>query len=256
MGNNYFDFKRFRVEQNCVSMRVNTDGVLLGAWFSVPQNTSFPSVLDVGTATGVIALVAAQRLSETNAGAFACEAVEIDLLSCIQAQKNFAASPWKKQMTVYHSDYSVFAEEARCRYDVIVSNPPYFNNSLRNPSEARRLARHTDSLTYRSLIESSVKLLNTEGHLSVILPQSEFSDFEQTAVEAGGLVALRKCNVYSKSSDKDPIRIMAEFYRAAEPVAEKKIAEAPYSKDLCIINSAGDYTPDYKELTRNFYLKF
>lgn len=246
MGNNYFRFKQFTVYQDDVSMRVNTDGVLLGAWFSVPSNP--PSVLDVGAGTGVIALMAAQRISERLSSGFSVEAIEIDTPSAVQAQKNFSASPWKKDMLVYNADFRSFADFANHKYDIIVSNPPYFNNSLKNPSQTKRQARHTDRLPYDDLVRNAKALLSTNGLLSIILPAEEYAVFEAIA-KGNGFKANRKCRVFSKQGDSSPIRIMAEF-----SIADNKNTEA--SEDLCIMDSNPEYTTEYKSLTKDFYLKF
>lgn len=245
-GNSYFAFKRFTVEQADVAMRVNTDGVLLGAWFTIPDEIN-PSVLDAGCGTGVIALMASQRLAGKFTS-FSVGAVEIDNPSCIQAQKNFAASPWKRNLVLYNSDYQSFCDSALAKYNAIVSNPPYFVNSLKNPSQTKKTARHTDSLPYEDLLSGAKKILKVSGHLSVILPAAEFGLFEKIAEEKG-YFSFRKCRVFSKEGDSSPIRIMAEF-----SMAGKKNAEA--SQDLCIMNLNLEYTPDYKSLTKDFYLKF
>ena len=254
MSNNYFDFKRFRVEQNNVSMRVNTDGVLLGAWFSVPENKVNPSVLDVGCATGVIALIAAQKIADENCLDFSCDGVETDFSSCIQAQKNFEASPWKKHLPVYFTDFVLFSEVVDNKYDAIISNPPYFNNSLKNPSPIKKNARHTDSLSYSGLIASSARILKGGGCLSVILPYEEFGGFEEIA-KAYGLKLKRSCNVFSKEGDASPIRTLGEFQKQNN-IAEEKIAEVPVIENLCIMTSDGGFTSDYKALTQALYLKF
>ena len=246
MGNNYFRFKQFTIEQNDVSMRVNTDGVLLGAWFSLTHK-SHAAILDAGCGTGVIALMAAQRLSELSAE-FSVGAVEIDARSCIQAQKNFNSSSWKKNLAVYYSDFQSFALYANHKYDVIVSNPPYFNNSLKNPSQTKRQARHTDKLSYEELVKGSKVLLSPGGSLAVILPAEEFDTFGKIAEEYG-FAQKRKCRVFSKMKDERPIRIMAEFC-----IGENKKAEAETS--LCIMDHNLEYTPEYKSLTKDFYVKF
>lgn len=247
MSNNYFRFKKFTVQQNDVSMRVNTDGVLLGAWFSLPEGPC-PQVLDVGSGTGVIALMAAQRLSEKPCTRFGCEAVEIDIQSCVQARDNFFSSSWMNNLVVYNTDFQSFARFANHKYDAIVSNPPYFNNSLKNPSATKRQARHTDNLPYEDLVKGSKNLLSQNGRLSVILPAEEFQVFEKIAEECG-LAAQRQCRVFSKEGDLRPIRIMAEFSISADKKTEA-------AEDLCIMNSNLEYTSGYKSLTKDFYLKF
>ena len=247
MSNNYFRFKKFTVQQNDVSMRVNTDGVLLGAWFSLPEGPC-PQVLDVGSGTGVIALMAAQRLSEKPCNCFGCEAVEIDTPSCVQARDNFFSSSWMKNLVVYNTDFQSFARFANHKYDAIVSNPPYFNNSLKNPSATKRQARHTDNLPYEDLVKGSKNLLSQNGRLSVILPAEEFQVFEKIA-EEHGFATQRQCRVFSKEGDGRPIRIMADFSISADKKTEA-------AEDLCIMNSNLEYASDYKSLTKDFYLKF
>lgn len=248
MGNNYFRFKRFTVFQDNVSMRVNTDGVLLGAWFSLPFAN--PSVLDVGTGTGVVALMAAQRISGTGSSDFSVEAIEIDSSSSVQAQKNFSASEWKKDLLVYNADFRTFADYSGHKYNIIVSNPPYFNNSLKNPSETKRNARHTDKLPYEDLVRNSRRLLLEGGVLSLILPPEEQAAFN-TVAESYGFIGKRMCRVYSRRGDTMPIRIMAEYVSTP---SEK--TEASVSEDLFILDSDSGYTEEYKALTRDFYLKF
>ena len=167
-GNGYFRFKQFTVYQEDVSMRVNTDGVLLGAWCGMPVSGG-AKVLDIGTGTGVIALMAAQRMSE-NFSDFEIGAIEPDRQTCLQALLNFKASPWNKNLKVFMTDFQQFALCCQDRYDVIVSNPPYFVNSLKNPLLPRRLARHTDNLPYEDIITGAEKILSPGGRLSVILP--------------------------------------------------------------------------------------
>ena len=152
MSNPYFDFKRFRIEQDRCSMKVGTDGVLLGAWF--PMERGF-SVLDVGTGTGLVAIMAAQR------GAGSVTAVEIDPEASQQASENAANSPFKDLISVQCADFAHFT--AQLRFDRIVCNPPYFVDSLTCPQDQRTLARHTITLTYEQLMRTAYKLLKNDG---------------------------------------------------------------------------------------------
>ncbi len=249
MSNNFFRFKQFVVEQNEVSMRVNTDGVLLGAWFSLPEQAEI-NVLDVGCGTGVIALMACQRLAELKKR-FKVDAVDIDEPSCIQAVENFSSSPWAEHLRVFALSFCNFAESSKTQYDIVVSNPPFFNNSLKNAIVAKRVARHTDTLNYRELIESSIGILAPKGSLVVILPLEESSLFKAIAQEKG-LCLFRACRVFSKRGDLNPKRLMME-YRLLQ---EEKNTEARITENLCIMDENLQFTPEYKELTGDFYLKF
>ena len=160
-GNGYFRFKQFTVFQEDVSMRVNTDGVLLGAWCRMPDKPG-AKILDIGTGTGVIALMAAQRMSGQSSG-FEIAAVEPDSRSCVQAVKNFQASLWKKSLKVFMTDFQQFVPYCQDKYDLIVSNPPYFVDSLKNPSLSKRLARHTDNLPYEDIITGSKAIQKSRG---------------------------------------------------------------------------------------------
>ena len=244
-GNGYFQFKQFTVLQEDVSMRVNTDGVLLGAWCRMPIKDS-AKILDIGTGTGVIALMAAQRMFGQSS-CFEVAAVEPDCSTSIQALQNFKASPWKKSLMVFMTDFQQFVPLCQDRYDLIVSNPPYFVDSLKNPSLSKRLARHTDNLPYEDIITGSKMILAPGGRLSVILPSEESKRFVSIA-EENGFATLRFCRVFAKEGDSLPKRIMLEM-------SLDKKAEAS-SEDLCIMDSNLGFTSAYKALTKDFYLKF
>jgi len=253
MGNNYFRFKQFNVEQNDVSMRVNTDGVLLGAWCGMPSDEGC-RVLDVGSGTGVIALMAAQRLASSGKKRFDVDAVEIDAPSCVQAERNFTSSAWKGKLSVYLCGFQEYVPDSHCKYDLIVSNPPYFNNSLKNPSETKQMARHTDSLPYSDLIAGARALLSANGCLSVILPAEESVLFCDIAVE-NGFSRTRVCNVFSKEGEDSPKRVMMEFSLSGLEPGQKN-TEAPFTESLCIMDSDLQFTTGYRDLTKDFYLKF
>ena len=157
MSNNYFSFRQFTIHQDQCAMKVGTDGVLLGAWVNV-ENAQ--RILDVGTGTGLIALMCAQRSESV------IDAVEVDRAASEQAAVNCSASPWKDRITVVHDSFQHFAESTAYRYDLIVSNPPFFKNSLKPKGLARSLARHDDRLSYESLLYYTVKILEPGGTLA------------------------------------------------------------------------------------------
>lgn len=219
-------------------MKVGTDGVLVGAWINVYQSDK--RLLDIGAGTGVIALMLAQRTAEDAM----IDAVEIDLDSASQATENILNSPWAQNVEIHTIDIVNFNKSFK--YDVIISNPPFFNNSLLCPNKGRSTARHTVSLSFRDLIESVVRLLSPEGRFSIILPTSESNQFEKQC--NGYLHLWRRCHVKSRAGGDDK-RIMSE-YRATPALSvvheELAIREA----------NSNEYTQGYKDLTADFYLKF
>ena len=145
MSNSYFQFKQFTVFHDRCAMKVGTDGVLLGAWTRTGQGCS---ILDIGTGTGLIALILAQRIPDAR-----ITAVELDREAALQAAENVRNSPWAARIEVVEADIRQYATRVSHPFDIIVSNPPFFNSSLHSPSEARTQARHTDSLSYAELFQ-------------------------------------------------------------------------------------------------------
>ncbi len=218
-------------------MKVGTDGVLLGAWTPVEHAMT---ILDVGTGTGLIALMLAQR--QPNA---AITGIDIDETSCLEAAENFAASLWSRQLKAVHISMQQFALQTTEKFDLIVSNPPYFNRSLPAQTPGRTLARHNDSLGPADIILAAKRLLTHAGTLALILPVSEFESFGVIAWECG-LYEHRKMTV-SPVPGKPAHRIMSCW--GLTPV-EACIAET------LTIEEAGrhQYSSDYVALTQDFYL--
>lgn len=237
MANSYFSFKQFTVHQELAAMKVGTDGALLGAWAHVPANCR---ALDVGTGTGLIALMLAQR------GAASVDAVEIDANATEQARRNFAASPWSERLTAIHAPFAAFAEQAQAeRYDLIVSNPPYFQHSLQ-PSDAQRAqARHADALPPHQLLQCALPLLKPNGALCVILPTAIATPFAEQAATLG-LYRSRELLVRSKPT-ASPFRTLMQLERQTHGCNRTKLA---------IHTPSGDYSPEFKGLLREFYLRF
>ena len=215
-------------------MKVGTDGVLLGAWFNLESGMS---VLDIGTGTGLIALMAAQR------GAGRVTAVEIDPDAAGQALENVRRSEWADWIEVINADIALFA--ARTGFDRIVCNPPYFRDSLRCPDAGRNAARHNDSLSFETLARCSASLLAPDGLLCLVLPFDAVAVFEKCAVSAG-LILCRRTDVVT-APGKMPKRSLVAFGKQSQELKTDVLA---------ISDSTGKETPDYVELVRNFYLKY
>ncbi len=231
-----FRFKRFAVGQSGAAMKVGTDGVLLGAW--CPLENRPARVLDVGTGTGLIALMIAQR-----GEAWGCrvDAVEIDQSAFEQAHDNFAASPWADRLVAHHADIQHFAPEYD--YDLVISNPPFYNNSLMPPEERRAMARHTATLDFDRLAGCAAAV---GRELAVIIPAEQTSDFVSIAAGYGFHLARQTC-VYSVPGRPARRSLLAFGRTAVEPM-----------RDTLVIEQSGRhrYTPEYRELTKDFYLKF
>lgn len=223
-------------------MKVGTDGILLGAWCSFCDNPiTSTRILDIGTGTGVIALMLAQRNPHA-----VVEAIEIDRATCEQAAENFAASPWSRRLRAIPD--CVGNLRSVQKYDLIVSNPPWFRDSLKSPSHARNTARHDDTLNAIKLVVSVDQLLTAHGRFSTVLPSVSGQRFVENARQSG-LHCVRNCQV-QPNADKLPARCLLEFSRIppfGELVPETLIVETA---------TRHDYTLAFENLTRDFYLRF
>ncbi len=235
--NKPFRFKQFTVEQDRCAMKIGTDGILLGAWIEAKDSYS---ILDIGAGTGIISLMLAQR---TNAEVI--DALEIDEDAYEQCVENFENSPWGDRLFCYHASLDEFAEEMKEeKYDLILSNPPFYKEDFKSDNLARNRARFEDSLPFEELIEYSSELLSDDGKLGVIIPVSEEENFLRIAKEY---------NLY-------PARITR--VRGTRDSALKRsllqlsFTEAVVKKDELILEiSRHEYTKDYIELVKDFYLK-
>ncbi len=238
MANTYFQFKQFKINQEGSAMKVGTDGVLLGAWADIKNAKS---LLDIGTGTGLIAIMLAQRSQHNTI----IEAVEIDNSSYQQAAINIADCPWANQIEVFHASFQDFIRQARTKYDAIVSNPPYFINSLKANTDARSAARHADGLPFEDLIEGAKSLLNTNGKFSLILPVTEGDYFIRLARIAG--FSLAKRIEILPNPGKPAKRLLIEL-----SLIDAKTNEG----QLCIENGERHvYSSEYMKLCKEFYLK-
>lgn len=244
-----FRFKQFTVRQDASALKVGTDAVLLGAAMTLLPSDR--TLLDVGTGTGVIALMAAQRLAVPSAP-LACGsaitstglpdiiAIDIDGPSAAEASANFAASPWPGMLSARHCSLQDFAPDAPL--DVIFSNPPFYDESLRNPDAREAAARHTCSLSYRDLCAFAARHLAPDGRLSLILPAECEAALLRTAVSFG-LHPFRILRILT-TAGKAPRRIVAGFSRG----------RAAFRDESLTLMSGASRTPEYSLLTAPFYL--
>jgi len=242
-----FHFKEFSIAQDRCAMKIGTDGVLLGAWASLDPNVE--KILDLGSGTGVIALQLAQR------NAFAdIDAIEIDDAAFEQCTDNFENSPWGDRLFCYHASAQEFAAEVDETYDLIVSNPPFYEPSLRKSGsltegeklmqKSRKLARFNDALPFEHLIGCVYNLLSEKGVFALILPRKEEELFISLASEAG-LFPRQICRVRGNSTSEEK-RSLLEFSFQRTDI---KLTE------LTIETERHEYTDAYRSLVKDFYLK-
>lgn len=220
-------------------MKVGTDGVLLGAWAAVRPTDR--RVLDIGTATGVIALMMAQRALEA-------QITGIDVIDVAEARENAEASPWGSRLTFEQCTVQAF--EAAAPFDLILSNPPFFTETLLCPDDGRTMARHAVTLSHEALCTAVLRLLAPDGHFAVILPVSETERW--FAICNGRLRLLRRTDVRT-TPHRAPKRMLLEF----EPASASAEPSPPVCDELVIGTGEHErYTPEYRALTGDFYLKF
>ena len=235
-GNNWFQFKKFRIEQHRAAMKVGTDGVLLGAWTPVEEATK---ILDVGTGTGLVALMLAQRSKAL------IDALEIDPLAYEEARFNFEQCPWSGGLNCIQGDFNIFSKDSGHSYDLIVSNPPFFVNSLKTKDKVLSMARHSDNLTFAQLIAGAKTMLNDKGRFCVIIPLQSCTEFKEAA-RVAGFYLLKQTTVIPKTG-KTPKRVLFEFSRQQN---------YPTVNELIILDGDGSYTAQFKSLTAPFYPAF
>ncbi len=230
-----FHFKKFSVRHDRSSMKVGTDGVLLGAWVDV---TNASHILDVGTGTGIIALMLAQRTKPS----VQIEAIEIDQHASEDANENFISSHWSERLTLHHDPVQNFTSSKQ--FDLIVSNPPYFISSFKPPHAQRTVARHTESLSFIDLINAAKRLLSEKGKLNVVLPYTEGLQFIVLATE-NGFYCSKKWSFRARK-EKPIERWLLEF---------SKDKTSPEEGEILLYSSGEEWSEGYQKLTKEFYLK-
>ena len=232
-----FQFKQFSVAQDRCEMKVGTDAVLLGAWSALDHMPN--TILDIGSGTGILALIMAQRST-----AELIDALEIDADAYEQCVYNFETSDWGDRLFCYHASLDEFVGEIEDTYDLIISNPPFYTDHFKSRNEARNKARFEDALPFEELLTSASKLLSVTGQLNVIIPFSEEINFISLA----------------KNVDLYPIRILRVRGLEESPVKRSLISFTFQENkievsELTIEITRHHYTHDYINLTKDFYLK-
>lgn len=233
-----FDFKLFSVSHSRSSMKVGVDGVLIGLWADVPSSGR---ILDVGCGCGVISLICAQRSSDASV-----LGLDFDAPSIEEAEENFKASPWSSRLSCCLEDFSTFAIGCRQKFELIISNPPYFDSGIEASVSRRLSARHQGALSPAMLVETAQCLLTSCGRLALILPSEFASDLIELAANKG--LYLSRETIVRGHAAAPPKRALLEF--TLQPVSE------PQHSELILEQSPGIPTPEYRHLGRKFYLKF
>ena len=233
-----FSFKQFSLEQDRTAMKIGTDGVLLGAWTPIEKNPY--SILDIGTGTGIIALMLAQRSTAEQ-----IDALEIDEDAYEQATDNFENSPWNDRLFCFHAGLDEFVEDPEDEYDLIVSNPPFYSEDYKSSNEQRDLARFQDAMPFEDLIEAADLLLSENGIFSVIIPFKEEEKFIDLCAEVE-LFPLKVTRVKGIPT--------SEIKRSLLAFSRNETSNFPID-ELIIEIARHIYTPEYIELTKEFYLK-
>jgi tRNA1Val (adenine37-N6)-methyltransferase len=227
-----FDFQQFSIQQDQCAMKIGIDGVLLGAWSPIVKSKH---ILDIGTGTGLLALMMAQRSDA------AIDAVEIDNAAFLQAQDNIQNSSFHDRIQCYHSSIQEFKTQKS--YDLIISNPPYFEASLKSDNKARNSARHNDGLNLSELFSKASQLLSPQGHLAIILPYSSLGKIKIRTKEQK--LHLAHITEVKGREHKSPNRVLVYLQRD----------EIETSVDtLTIYSSEGGYTKAFQNLTQDYYL--
>ncbi len=228
-----FVFKQFSLEQDEAVMKVGTDGILLGAWV---DTSGVSNILDIGTGTGLIALMCMQKNDQARV-----DAIDISEQAYQLALRNATNSPWPGQVELFHTSLQDFAAVTDRRYDLIVSNPPFFSGGTFSEKENRNLIRHTVKLPNGDLLQAARRLLKPEGRLCVILPYIEGLRFEEHATRYG-LYATHKVAVLP-TADKPVERWLLQLEKQSRPLQSEEM----------IVHGPNGYSPEYIALTRAFY---
>jgi tRNA1Val (adenine37-N6)-methyltransferase len=237
VGSDLFKFKQFSVYQDKTAMKVGTDGVLLGAWIDLENKLN---ILDVGTGTGLIALMMAQRNNNAH-----IIGIDIDLSAANQAKENVKLSSWKDRVEIKHVGFQDFYLNGNEKFDLLVSNPPFFRNSQKTPKQSRTIARHADLLSVDDFLTGCAKLLKPHGSFGIIFPFNDYDYFRAKALSCN-FFETKRMIVYP-TPQKPPVRVLSEW-ASIKPnkLKVEEIIIEKYGRHL--------YSEKYIDLTKEFYL--
>lgn len=234
MPNTYFQFKKFRIDQDRTAMKVTTEACILGAW--VDENPAPKRILDIGTGTGLLALMLAQKFLQAE-----INAVEIDQEAHAQAQENFQNSPWAARLKAFNKPIQGY--DPGKKYNLIISNPPFFHKSLLSGNKASNDAKHAIGLSQHDLIHSIDQYSTNEGSFYVLYPEREANQFAELASKSDFFLE-RKLLIYNQQQ-MPAFRIIQKFVKAQTTLTEE---------ELIIKSASGSYTEKFKRLLEPYYL--
>lgn len=233
MGNSYFRFKQFTVQQAGSAMKVCTDACIQGA-FTAAFAKDAPGILDIGTGTGLLSLMLAQQSPA------AIDALELDEAAFRQATANFEASPWQHRLRAIHADVQDYRPEKP--YAFIITNPPFYENDLKSPDGRRNAAMHTTTLDYEALLTAILRLLAPGGRFSVLLPYAGFQRFREMAGAAG--FTLQELLEVRQTTGHGFFRSVGIFGEGGET----------HTRELSVYDAQRRYTPEFTDLLKDYYL--
>ena len=245
MANTYFSFKSFTVHQDKAGMKVCTDACLFGAWASLHAlKPETKRILDIGTGTGLLSLMLAQFTTAT------IEAIDIDENAMLQAKENFTASPWKEQLSVHHQSLEEFMRSQHKKFDLIISNPPFFENQLKSAQHNRNLAMHSHQFSLSLLAGGMADLLSEDGIGAVLLPYQRTEEWKQVASKEN-LILFHTCHV-KQTQDHSFFR---SFFLLRKKKKEENTSGTEIQEEISI-KTGLDYSPECKTILKDYYLAF
>ena len=244
MSNHFFQFKQFKINQDQCAMKVSTDACVFGAFVAKHEHALNPSnALDIGSGTGLLSLMLAQKLTNTK-----IDAVEFDIKAAQQCKENFRESSWTSILTVFQESIQVFSNTSNSKYDLIICNPPFFPNHLKSSNTARLHARHTDLLSFDDLLSSVEMLLADRGNFYGLLPTDQLMVFLSLAASFG-FMCSHVLHIRERTENKNKRTVFKLQRKTTETLFAK-------SEELVIRDNQGNYSSEFSQLLKDYYLIF